>query len=96
MRNQNDSSLGDIIRQLTEEYRLKDKLDQVSVQRIWESALGTAISRNTKEVTFKKGALKVRIASASLRQELEIRKTEIIAKLNEELGSELVKEISFC
>jgi predicted nucleic acid-binding Zn ribbon protein len=93
MRNQNENSLGDIVKQFTEEYRLKDKLNQVEVIRIWEICMGPMILKNTREVRFKDGVLTVRIESAPLKQELEFRKNQIITRLNEEMGIELVKEV---
>ncbi|MFM7055217.1 MAG: DciA family protein [Bacteroidota bacterium] len=96
MRNQSESSLGDVIRQLADEYNLKDKLNQVSVVRLWEEILGNMVGKNTKEIRFYDGTLRVRIESSALRQELEFQKNEIIAKLNDSLGQDVVRELVLC
>jgi hypothetical protein len=93
VRNHHESPLGDIVKQFTEEYRLKDKLNQVEVVRIWELCMGPVISKNTREIKFKDGTLQIRIASAPLKQELEFRKKEIITRLNDEMGTELVLDV---
>ena len=96
MRNHSENSLGDVIRQLTEEYNLKDRLNQVSVVRLWEEILGNMVGRNTKEIRFHDGTLRVRIESSALRQELEFQKNEIITKLNDSLGQNVVRELVLC
>lgn len=93
MRNQNESPLGDIVKQFTEEYRLKDRLNQVEVIRIWEICMGPMIQKNTREIKFKDGVLQIKIESAPLKQELEFRKKQILARLNEEIGHELVVDV---
>ncbi|MEY3343626.1 MAG: hypothetical protein RL090_1310 [Bacteroidota bacterium] len=93
MRNHHESPLGDIVKQFTEEYRLKDKLNQVEVVRIWGLCMGPVISKNTRDIKFKDGTLQIRIASAPLKQELEFRKKEIITRLNDEMGAELVLDV---
>ena len=96
MRNHSENSLGNVIRQLAEEYKLKDRLNQVSVVRLWEEILGTMVGRNTKEIRFNEGVLRVRIESSALRQELEFQKNEIVTKLNDSLGQNVVKELILC
>ncbi len=93
MRNHSENSLGDVIRQLADEYNLKDRLNQVSVVRLWEEILGSMVGRNTKEIRFQDGTLRVRIESSALRQELEFQKNEIVTKLNDSLGHMVVKEL---
>jgi hypothetical protein len=51
------------------------------------------ISKNTRDIKFKDGTLQIRIASAPLKQELEFRKKEIITRLNDEMGAELVLDV---
>lgn len=96
MRNHSESSLGDVIRQLADEYNLKNRLTQVSVVRLWEEILGPMVGRNTKEIRFQDGVLRVRIESSALRQELEFQKDDIISKLNDSLGQNDVSELVLC
>jgi hypothetical protein len=96
MRNHSENTLGDVIRQLADEYNLKDRLNQVSVVRLWEEILGSMVGRNTKEIRFQDGTLRVRIESSALRQELEFQKNEIVTKLNDSLGHMVVKELVLC
>jgi hypothetical protein len=55
--------------------------------------MGPVISKNTRDIKFKDGTLQIRIASAPLKQELEFRKKEIITRLNDEMGAELVLDV---
>jgi predicted nucleic acid-binding Zn ribbon protein len=65
------------------------------VWEVWDKAAGAAVARRAKPWTVKGGLLIVRVASAAWCQELEYQKEEIRARLNQELGAELVKEIRF-
>lgn len=93
MRNQSENSLGDIIRQFTNENKLQDRLNQVSLKSLWEELVGPVISKKTKDLFLSEGTLRVRLESATIRQELEFQKPLIIQKLNEGLGQPVIKEL---
>ncbi len=61
----------------------------------WETIVGEHIARATSAVKIVKGVLFVKVKSSTWRNELSLRKNEIIHTLNESLGSELVKDIRF-
>lgn len=96
MRNQSENSLGDIIRQFTNENKLQDRLNQVSLQGLWEDLVGPMISKKTKDLRLAEGTLRVRLESATIRQELEFQKPVIIQKLNDGLGQPVIKELVLC
>ncbi|MFZ9942831.1 MAG: DUF721 domain-containing protein [Bacteroidia bacterium] len=96
MRNQSENSLGDIIRQFTNENKLQDRLNQVSLQGLWEDLVGPMISKKTKDLRLVEGTLRVRLESATIRQELEFQKPVIIQKLNDGLGQPVIKELVLC
>jgi hypothetical protein len=51
--------------------------------------------RYSEGETFQDGALKVRIKSAVLRNDLFMQRTELIQKLNTQLGRQIVFAITF-
>jgi predicted nucleic acid-binding Zn ribbon protein len=96
MRNQSENSLGDIIRQFANENKLQDRLNQVSLPALWADLVGPVISKKTKELRLQDGILRIRIESATIRQELDYQKPIIIQKLNDGLGQPVIKDVILC
>lgn len=70
-------------------------LDAVHVVNTWREILGPTMIRYSEGETFQEGALKVRIKSAVLRNDLFMQRTELIQKLNTQLGRQIVFAITF-
>ena len=70
-------------------------LDAVHVVNTWREILGPTMIRYSEGETFQDGALKVRIKSAVLRNDLFMQRTELIQKLNTQLGRQIVFAITF-
>ena len=95
MKKQEEKPLKDLINQMLRAYGLGDKLDEIGLLKSWEEVVGKMIAKHTKDIYFKDGTLTVKLDSAPLRQELSYAKTNLIAKLNEQAGKEMVKDIFF-
>jgi hypothetical protein len=93
MRNINEQPIGKIINQLIDEYRLRDKLLEVSLPHAWEKIMGAAVAKRTLGISIRKGILTVRISSAPLKNDLMYEKENIKSRMNEELGGDYVKEV---
>ena len=70
-------------------------LDAVHVLNTWRQMLGPTMVRYSEGETFENGALRVRIKSSVLRNDLFMQRTELIQKLNIQLGRQIVYAITF-
>ena len=70
-------------------------LDAVHVVNTWRQMLGPAMVRYSEGETFQDGALRIRIKSSVLRNDLFMQRTELIQKLNTQLGRQIVFAITF-
>ncbi len=70
-------------------------LDAVHVVNTWRQMLGTTMVRYSEGEIFQDGALRVRIKSSVLRNDLFMQRTELIQKLNIQLGRQIVFAITF-
>ena len=61
----------------------------------WRELLGEGVSHYTKNVYFRRNVLHVQLSSSVLRAELIMNKRNLIDKLNEHAGMEIVKDIVF-
>ncbi|HMO40856.1 MAG TPA: DUF721 domain-containing protein [Saprospiraceae bacterium] len=93
MKNSNEQSIKDILKDLVETYRLKSKLHQTRIELVWEQAMGKMIANYTTELKVRGDKLFVGISSAPLRQELSYGREQIVAKMNAELGEDFLKEV---
>lgn len=89
----NDSSVGDILKEIIQSNKLQPGIDQVSVHQAWQNLMGNGVNSYTRNIALKGSTLYVELTSAVLRQELSYGKEKIIKMLNEELRRDVVREI---
>jgi hypothetical protein len=89
----NESSIGDVLKQIIQSNKLQPGMDQVSVKEAWVSLMGNGVNSYTKNVTLKGSTLYVELTSSVLREELGHGKSKIIAMINEELRRDIVKDV---
>ncbi len=85
------------IKELLDEFvknaKFKPKLDGQAVKDAWNELFGENIAKYTLEIRFKNGELRVKLSSASLREELMRGRDQIIDNLNRHLGRKLVRSL---
>jgi predicted nucleic acid-binding Zn ribbon protein len=74
---------------------IKRKLQEYDAVVYWESAVGEQIAKVTRAIRILKGVLIISVKTSTWRNELTFRKREIIDKLNDAMGKEIVKDIKF-
>ena len=89
----NESSIGDVLKEFIQSNKLQPGIDQISVKEAWVSLMGNGVNSYTKNVTLKGETLYVELSSSVLREELSHGKSKIITMINEELKREIVKNI---
>ena len=89
----NESSIGDVLKEIIQVNKLQPGIDQISVKEAWISLMGNGVNNYTKNVTLRGTTLYVELTSAVLREELSHGKSKIVAMINEELRREVVKEV---
>jgi predicted nucleic acid-binding Zn ribbon protein len=93
MQRSNTHSLAEAIRNYLKESKLEKPLKERQLVSSWEALLGKAVARATTRIYLKDGRLFVHLSSSVVKNELHMLQDEIIRKLNESAGEELVKEI---
>ena len=91
---QNDSSsLEDVLKQIIQANNLQPGIDKISVRDAWKNLMGNGVNNYTKEIMLKGSTLYVELTSAVLREELSYGKEKIVRMINEELKREVVKDV---
>jgi predicted nucleic acid-binding Zn ribbon protein len=89
------TTLGQAIEALLEQYKLKAKFEETSIEAQWQKLMGDVIASRTKRVYVSEGKLFLEIESPALRQELVLARNKIIEMINRELKREVVSEVVF-
>lgn len=87
--------LGAVIDSLTNTLGIKSRLQEYEAVVQWEGIVGERIARMTTASRIVKGVLFVKVKTSTWRNELNVRKKEIIEKINRGIGGEVVKDIKF-
>ena len=89
----NTNSIGDLINAFMKRRGLDEKMEQVTIIENWEKIAGSIIANHTESVKLKNKILTLKLNSAALRHTLSYTKTDLIKKLNEASGKELVIDV---
>lgn len=89
----NIKDIGEAIKDFLEAYKLNHKYSNANIGAIWHRIVGEYVSKRTKKVYYSKGCLYLQFDSAALRNEMIYAKSTIKERMNEEIGSDYIKEI---
>ncbi len=89
------STVGEAMHELLNTYRLKAKFDQAQLISSWERLMGEPIARRTDKIYISNNKLYVKLKSASLKQELSMSKSKILAVFLKEFGEVIVEDVVF-
>jgi hypothetical protein len=89
----NQSTLGDVLKEIIQANKLQSGMDQIDVKDAWKNLMGNGVNHYTKNVVLKGTTLYVELSSAVLREELSHGKSKIVSMINEELRRDVVKDV---
>ena len=85
--------IGEVLVDYLRENNLEQPLLERRLVTMWDEIMGPAVARLTRDVEIKDGVLKVKISSAALRTQLFECRFELIRKLNQTVGSEVIRDV---
>jgi hypothetical protein len=95
LKNSNEQTLNEVIRDLLKVYKLEDGLNETRVIGSWENIAGSLIHKHTQEIYIKKKKLYIKLDSPALKHELSFAKTKLIKALNKSVNQETLEDIIF-
>ena len=85
--------IGEAIGDLLNSFHLKSKFDEASLIGSWERLVGKPVAKRTKKVYIKDRVLFVYLESASMKQDLNLHKAQILDIFHKEFGKDAIREI---
>lgn len=86
-------SLADVLQKLLREEGLEVPLQQKRIVDSWETVTGRVVARYTTEKFIKNQTLFVKISNPALRQDLSMMRSQLVKRLNEQVGSFVISDI---
>ena len=93
MRKSNQQSIGIVIKKLLKNQKLEGRLKELDVLELSKELLGENLMKYINDLSIKNGKLIIKVRSAAVRNELSYQKSEIIKKVNEQVGNKILQEI---
>lgn len=88
-------TVGDVLRECLEKSRMQDRLDEVRACDAFSSVVGEHLASMCGRPVIRRGLMSIGTSNAALRSELNMRRGGIMKAINEIVGSEIVKDITF-
>lgn len=95
MKRRDSQSIGEIISQFIAQNELGQKLDETQIMQLWPRVAGEIIGSYTQSLYVHNRTLYVQLSSAVLRNELMMLRSELLQKLNAEIGHQVIDNIIF-
>lgn len=89
----NQSTVGDVLKQIIEVNNLQGGMNQIDVREAWRNLMGNGVNSYTRNVVLKGTTLYVELTSAVLREELSHGKSKIVKMINEELRRDVITDV---
>ncbi len=93
MERKSEQKIGSLLDQFIRANRLEKGLAEYRVKKAWNELLGVSVSKATQSLYIQNKILFVKLYSSVLRNELSMIKSDIIIRLNESAGSDIIEDI---
>lgn len=93
MKKTNTESLGNVIFEYLRAMGLETPLNEHRVISAWPEVVGGVLAGYTQELKIFNRTLFVKVSSAAVRNELMMRRTELVARLNAKAGAQVISGI---
>ena len=93
MRRKETVKIREIVNAILKEQGLEGKMAENRLMNSWSELLGKTIANSTQDMYIKDNILFVHLRSSVIRHELSIIKKDLIEKLNEKAGIDIIQNI---
>ena len=88
-------SLKTAIDSMLKRFGIDSAIAQNRALNIWNEIVGDTVAKNTQPDRVEHGVIIVKVSSPTWRQELYFQKKEIIQKINNTIGKNVIRDIRF-
>ena len=81
------------IDKMLDTYKIRKKFDETSLIAAWPEIIGPAIANRTQSIYIRDRKLFVKVESAVVKNELILMRSQIIKRMNEQVGQEVIDDL---
>ncbi|HJV18469.1 MAG TPA: DUF721 domain-containing protein [Sediminibacterium sp.] len=85
--------IGDALKGFIRKSHLKNGIRAVQIEEVWEKLMGKTIAKYTEKIQIIQKKLFIHTNVGPLKNELQYQKPQIIARVNEAFGEEIINEV---
>jgi hypothetical protein len=87
--------LKDAINAALKDYRIDTKFSHERIKQHWPEIMGETVAKRTEQLFVKEQKLYVRLSSAPLKQELQLRKAKVLERIHQFAGMGAIQDVVF-
>lgn len=85
--------IGDALKGFLNKSKLRNGIRAIQIEEIWESLMGKTIARYTDKIEIVNHTLFIRTNVGPLKNELQYQKPQIIKRINEAFGENIISQV---
>lgn len=85
--------IGDAMKGFLNKSHLRNGIRSAQIEEIWETLMGKTIARYTDKIQIINQKLFIHTSVGPLKNELQFQKTQIIERVNEAFGEDVIQEV---
>jgi predicted nucleic acid-binding Zn ribbon protein len=93
MKRKDPETLADVLQQYLKAIGADKHIKEMRMMQKWDEIVGPYIARDTLDFSLKDGTLTVKFRTPIIRNEISMRRTILLQRLNEAAGEEIINKI---
>lgn len=85
--------IGDALKQFVQTSKLKNGIRGAQIEEVWLEIMGTTIAKYTDKIYIFDQKLFIQTSVGPLKNELGFQKLQIIARVNEKMGENIITDV---
>jgi predicted nucleic acid-binding Zn ribbon protein len=91
--NNKEKNIGDVLNKMMDKYRLTSKMHEMELVKTWEEITGTLVAKHTTKLEMRGKTLYAWFDQGPLKNEIFLRRDQLLKAINERLGDNFIEKI---
>jgi predicted nucleic acid-binding Zn ribbon protein len=91
--NNKEKNIGEVLNKMMDKYRLTSKMHEIELVKVWEEITGVLVAKHTTKLEMRGKTLYVWFDQAPLKNEIFLRRDQLLKAINDRLGENFIEKI---
>jgi predicted nucleic acid-binding Zn ribbon protein len=91
--NNKEKNIGDVLNKMMDKYKLTSKMHEIELMNVWEEITGKLIAKHTTKLEMRGKTLYVWFDQAPLKNEIFLRRDQLMKTINDRMGVGFIEKI---